>query len=145
MTVLTESFGEVRRSYGSVLDNKTAQIFSGITGGKYQSLNVSKSFDITVQKADSFGSHELGYLSSGTVDQAYLSLRLALNKLMTDGEDSLPVLLDDSLTQFDDNRQKIALEYLKEYSKENQIIMFTCHKNISDTAENLGAKTQNMQ
>ncbi len=145
MTVLSESFGEVRRSYGSVLDNKTAQIFSGITGGKYQSLNVSKSFDITVQKADSFGSHELGYLSSGTVDQAYLSLRLALNKLMTDGEDSLPVLLDDSLTQFDDNRQKIALEYLKEYSKENQIIMFTCHKNISDTAENLGAKTQNMQ
>lgn len=145
MTVLSESFGEVRRSYGSVLDNKTAQIFSGITSGKYQSLNVSKSFDITVQKADSFGSYELGYLSSGTVDQAYLSLRLALNKLMTDGEDSLPVLLDDSLTQFDDNRQKIALEYLKEYSKENQIIMFTCHKNISDTAENLGAKTQNMQ
>lgn len=145
MTVLSESFAEVRRSYGSVLDNKTAQIFSGITGGKYQSLNVSKSFDITVQKADTFGSHELGYLSSGTVDQAYLSLRLALNKLMTDGEDSLPVLLDDSLTQFDDNRQKIALEYLKEYSKENQIIMFTCHKNISDTAENLGAKTQNMQ
>ena len=145
MTVLSESFGEVRRSYGSVLDNKTAQIFSGITGGKYQSLNVSKSFDITVQKADSFGSHELGYLSSGTVDQAYLSLRLALNELMTDDSDSLPVLLDDSLAQFDDNRQKIALEYLKEYSKENQIIMFTCHKNISDTAENLGAKTQNMQ
>lgn len=145
MTVLTESFAEVRRSYGSVLDNKTAQIFSGITGGKYQSLNVSKSFDITVQKADTFGSHELGYLSSGTVDQAYLSLRLALNELMTDDSDSLPVLLDDSLAQFDDNRQKIALEYLKEYSKENQIIMFTCHKNISDTAENLGAKTQNMQ
>jgi len=145
MTVLSESFGEVRRSYGSVLDNKTAQIFSGITSGKYQSLNVSKSFDITVQKADSFGSYELGYLSSGTVDQAYLSLRLALNGLITDNGDSLPVLLDDSLAQFDDNRQRIALEYLKEYSKENQIIMFTCHKNISDTAENLGAKTQNMQ
>ncbi len=145
MTVLSESFGEVRRSYGSVLNNKTAQIFSGITSGKYQSLNVSKSFDITVQKADSFGSHELGYLSSGTVDQAYLSLRLALNELMTDDNDSLPVLLDDSLAQFDDNRQKIALEYLKEYSKENQIIMFTCHKNISDTAKDLGAKTQKLQ
>ena len=145
MTVLSESFGEVRRSYGSVLDNKTAQIFSGITSGKYQSLNVSKSFDITVQKADSFGSYELGYLSSGTVDQAYLSLRLALNGLITDNGDSLPVLLDDSLAQFDDNRQRIALEYLKEYSKENQIIMFTCHKNISDTAKDLGAKTQKLQ
>ncbi len=145
MTVLSESFAEVRRSYGSVLDNKTAQIFSGITGDKYQSLNVSKSFDISVQKADTFGSYELGYLSSGTVDQAYLSLRLALNELMADDNSSLPILLDDSLAQFDDNRQKIALEYLKEYSKNNQIIMFTCHKYINDIAESFGANSINLK
>ena len=30
MQVLQESFAEVRRSYGSVLDNKTTEIFSGI-------------------------------------------------------------------------------------------------------------------
>ncbi len=141
MTVLSESFAEVRRSYGSVLDSKTAQIFSGITGGKYQSLNVSKSFDISVQKADTFGSYELGYLSSGTVDQAYLSLRLALSELMAEANGNLPLMLDDSLAQFDDNRQKIALEYLKEYSKNNQIIMFTCHKYISDIAESFGANS----
>ena len=54
-------------------------------------------------------------------------------------------MLDDSLAQFDDNRQKIALEYLKEYSNKNQIIMFTCHKYISDIAENLGANNINMK
>ncbi len=144
MEVLTESFAEVRRSYGSVLDSKTGEIFSGITGGRYQSLNVSKSFDISVQKADQFGSFDSAYLSSGTVDQAYLSLRLALSELINDSNDSLPIMLDDSLAQFDDNRQKIAIKYLKEYSNKNQIIMFTCHKYISDTAENLGANSINM-
>ena len=145
MAVLTESFSEVRRSYGSVLDNKTGEIFSGITGGKYNGINVSKSFDISVQKTDIFGSFDSAYLSSGTVDQAYLSLRLALSELITDENGTLPIMLDDSLAQFDDNRQKIALEYLKKYSDKNQIIMFTCHKYISDTAKNLGATIQNMK
>ena len=145
MAVLTESFSEVRRSYGSVLDNKTGEIFSGITGGKYNGINVSKSFDISVQKTDIFGSFDSAYLSSGTVDQAYLSLRLALSELITDENGTLPIMLDDSLAQFDDNRQKIALEYLKKYSNKNQIIMFTCHKYISDTAKNLGATIQNMK
>ena len=145
MAVLTESFSEVRRSYGSVLDNKTGEIFSGITGGKYNGINVSKSFDISVQKTDIFGSFDSAYLSSGTVDQAYLSLRLALSELITDENGTLPIMLDDSLAQFDDNRQKIALEYLKKYSDKNQIIMFTCHKYLSDTAKKLGATIQNMK
>ena len=112
----------------------------GITGGKYKAVNVSKSFDIAVEKTDTFGSFEVGYLSSGTVDQAYLSLRLAVSEFMADTNGSLPILLDDSLTQFDDNRQKTALEFLRDYSNKNQIIMFTCHKAISDTAEALGGK-----
>ena len=145
MEVLTESFSEVRRSYGSVLDSKTTKIFSGITGGKYSSINVSKSLDITVQKADVFGSYDSAYLSSGTLDQAYLSLRLALSELINDSNGALPIMLDDSLAQFDDNRQKIALEYLKEYSDKNQIIMFTCHKYLSDTAKDLGASSINMK
>ncbi len=140
MATLSDSFAEVRRNYGSVLDSKTAEIFKGITGGKYKSVNVSKSFDISVEKADTFGSFEIGYLSSGTVDQAYLSLRLALSEFIADTNESLPIMLDDSLAQFDDNRTKTALEFLKKYAAENQIIMFTCHKSISDTAEALGGK-----
>ncbi len=145
MTVLSESFAEVRRSYGLVLDSKTNEIFGGITGGRYQNVSVSKSFDISVEKTDTFGSFDLAYLSSGTIDQAYLSLRLALSSLMAETNGNLPILLDDSLAQFDDKRTKTALEFLKEYSNSNQILMFTCHKFISDSAENLGAQKLNMQ
>ncbi len=144
MEVLSESFAEVRRNYGSVLDNKTNEIFSGITGGKYQSVSVSKSFDISVEKAGTFGSYDLAYLSSGTVDQAYLSLRLAISSLIAETNGNLPILLDDSLAQFDDKRTATAVEFLKNFSVNNQIVMFTCHKAISECAQSFGANNINL-
>lgn len=141
MSTLSESFAEVRRSYGSVLEKTAGEIFVGITGGKYADMSISKSFDINVGERDVFGSHEIDYLSSGTADQAYLSLRLALSKLICQDSESLPLFLDDALTQYDDGRMTSALKFLKEYSENNQIVMFTCHKSISATAEEIGAKS----
>lgn len=139
MSVLADSFVEVRRSFGSVLENKASDIFKGITGGKYQSMSISKSFEIAVEKADVFGTKEIDYLSSGTADQAYLSLRLALCELMAQTDDRLPVLLDDALAQYDDTRTKTALEFLNEYSKDGQIIMFTCHNSVLNASKESGA------
>ena len=144
MEVLSESFAEVRRNYGSVLDNKTNEIFSGITGGKYQSVSVSKSFDISVEKTGTFGSYDLAYLSSGTVDQAYLSLRLAISSLIAETNGNLPILLDDSLAQFDDERTATAVKFLNNFSENNQIVMFTCHKAISECAQSFGANNINL-
>ncbi len=138
MSALTDSFSEARRSYGSVLEKKAGEIFSKLTGGKYESMNISKSFDINVAEASKFGSREIGYLSSGTADQAYLSLRLALSELISENE-KLPLLLDDALAQYDDGRMKTALEFLSEYAEKSQIIIFTCHNAISETAQNTGA------
>lgn len=139
MSVLADSFVEVRRSFGSVLENKASDIFKGITGGKYQSMSISKSFEIAVEKTDVFGTKEIDYLSSGTADQAYLSLRLAICELMAQTDDRLPVLLDDALAQYDDTRTKTALEFLNEYSKDGQIIMFTCHNSVLNASKESGA------
>ncbi len=135
---LLESYAEVRRSYGSVLEKKATEIFAALTGGKYGGMSISKSFEINVEEAENFGSRELGFLSSGTADQAYLSLRLAVAQLICDGE-PLPLMLDDALAQYDDARAATALEFLKEYSENAQIIMFTCHNSICNAAENCGA------
>ena len=141
--VLETSFIEVRRSYGSALEKKALNIFSRLTNGKYANVNISKSLEIAVEEADNFGTREIDYLSNGTVDQAYLSLRLALSELITDKE-KLPVLLDDVLTQYDDKRAETAIEFLKEYSKNSQIVMFTCHKSLCNIAENYGIKSINI-
>lgn len=142
--VLTESFGELRRSYGSVLEQKAGSIFEGLTDNKYSSMSISKSLDINVEKAGVFGSREIDYLSSGTADQAYLSMRLALAELMCQDGEALPLLLDDALTQYDDGRMKTALEFLKLYAQNTQVIMFTCHKSIAEVSKQIGANCKNL-
>lgn len=140
LEVLKDSFAELRRGYGSALEQKAGEIFKGLTGGKYEGMQISKSFDISVEKSGVFGGKETAYLSAGTYDQAYLSLRLALSSLMFENSESLPVLLDDALSQYDDNRAETALKYLKEYSENGQIIMFTCHRSLYSEAEKSGAE-----
>ncbi|MBQ4131485.1 MAG: AAA family ATPase [Clostridia bacterium] len=138
LSILTDSYAEVRQSYGSELEKKASKIFSGLTGGRYEAMSISKAFDIAVNKTDTFGSKELDYLSSGTQDQAYLSLRLALAELINE-ENSLPVILDDSLAQYDDTRTKTALAFLKDYAQGGQIIMFTCHNSVVTLSQDLDA------
>ncbi len=139
LQTLADSYAAVRQGYGSVLEKKASEIFGGLTDGRYSNMSISKSFDIAVEKSDIFGSRELDYLSSGTADQAYLSLRLALSHLLTEENHSLPIILDDSLAQYDDKRTQTALKFLKEYSKNGQIIMFTCHKSVADAANEFEA------
>ena len=134
LRVLTESFAELRQSYGSQLEKKAAEIFARLTDGKYSGMTVSKSFSINVSLRENPISREAEYLSNGTFDQAYLSLRLALSSVL--GED-LPLFLDDTLTQYDDIRAQATLRFLKDYSKAGQLVMFTCHKSIFDSAQNL--------
>lgn len=140
LEVLKDSFAELRRGYGSALEQKAGEIFKGLTGGKYAGMQISRSFDISVEKSGVFGGKETAYLSAGTYDQAYLSLRLALSSLMFENSESLPVLLDDALSQYDDNRAETALKYFKECSENGQIIMFTCHRSLYSEAEKSGAE-----
>lgn len=135
--VMEDSFHEVRRSYGTEVERLTLDIFRELTGGRYSSVSVSKSLDMAVERTDIFGTREMGYLSQGTIDQAYLSLRLAVSRLISDGR-PIPVMLDDSLSQYDDSRTALALEFLKQYSENVQTVMFTCHDSICKAAEAIG-------
>ena len=139
LEILQNSFAELRGSYGSALEKKAADIFARLTGGAYGSVLISKAFDMSVEKNGEFGSHEADYLSSGTADQAYLSLRLALSSVIFETSGALPIFLDDSLAQYDDRRMKTAAEFLREYSEKCQVIMFTCHGAVRDAAVKAGA------
>ncbi len=134
--ILKDSFVELRKNYGNVLEKKSAEILSQLTLGEYTDMSISNSFDINVEKKDVFGQKEIDYLSAGTADQAYLSLRLALASLMELGV-SLPILLDDPFIQYDDTRTLKALEFLNSFASEHQVILFTCHKYITENTENL--------
>ena len=67
----------------------------------------------------------------------YLSLRLALAKVFSYQVESLPIILDDILVRFDENRQRSALELLAELGKNQHIWLFTCQRSVYDMAQSI--------
>ena len=72
------------------------------------------------------------YLSGGTFDQIYFSLRMALVKLI--GE-NMPIILDDAFALYDDERLKKAVEYLG--TIDNQVILFSCQSREKEFIERM--------
>lgn len=118
---------DISRSFGPVLNEKTAEIFNRLTGGRYDKVMVDKEYSIQAKQKDGVY-HEWKFLSSGTTDQAYLALRLAMTELITENGERLPLMLDDILLQYDEKRMKHALDFLGEYAKDAQILFFTCKR-----------------
>lgn len=132
---LDEAFRDLRKNYSEVLDQRTAEIFNKLSDDKYLSVSVSKSLDASVTTEDAFGTKESDYLSRGTEDQLYLAMRLAVAELITNESEKLPIFADDPLSQYDDNRTAKAMTFLKDYARDKQLVMFTCHSFIKEAAE----------
>ena len=86
----------------------------------------------SAQQADQLSPHEAEQLSQGTADQLYLAVRLAICEMVLPSDKAVPILLDDALVNFDDQRMAAALDYLLEVSAHHQILLFTCPKREGD-------------
>ena len=76
--------------------------------------------------------------SSGTGDQVYLSLRLAMALAFGKQLEPLPIVLDDIFVRFDEGRQRETLRFLLDLGKTQQIFLFTCHEQTMRIAEEMG-------
>jgi uncharacterized protein YhaN len=77
-------------------------------------------------------------LSRGTRDQLYLCLRLALADEITAGGESLPLILDDPLVNFDDRRLEESLRLLVELAGRRQVFLLTCHRRQYELLRGMG-------
>ncbi len=75
--------------------------------------------------------------SSGLADQVYLALRLSLAKVFSERVESLPIILDDILVRFDEERQRAALKLLAHIGKTEQVLVFTCHSGTYELAKSV--------
>ncbi|MGK0481305.1 MAG: hypothetical protein ACJAQ3_001278, partial [Planctomycetota bacterium] len=73
-------------------------------------------------------------MSSGTCDQLYLALRVASVEHMLKTVEPMPFIADDLFVNFDDERTEAALRVLAELSKSTQVIVFSHHASVVDTA-----------
>ena len=131
--LLDRAYGQVSRDIGPMLNEKSQEIFKRLTAGSYDSLRIAKDLDISFEDGDQGIVKSWQYLSSGTRDQAYLSLRIAIAKVFYGNEKGI-LFLDDIFVKFDEQRASLGLKYIKNEADFQQILVFTCHKKIFDLA-----------
>ncbi len=132
MEVLALSSATLQTRFSPALGEHAASIFTNLTGGRYNRVLLDRSMMPSAQEADQLFPHEAGQLSQGTADQLYLAVRLAICEMVLPPEKAVPILLDDALVNFDDQRMAAALDYLLAFSAGRQVLLFTCQKREGD-------------
>ena len=135
---LDEAFHEMKIDFGPMINYRASRVLSGMTGNKAGSVLVSDMLVPSFAEQGDSQPRSVDVMGAGTYDQIYLALRLALSGVVTD--EMLPVMLDDSFVQFDDERMTGALKFIKEdnaLGEIGQVLIFTCHKRMVSAAKKL--------
>ncbi len=78
-------------------------------------------------------------LSSGTREQLFLAIRLALLEQYRERGVDLPVMFDDIIANFDQVRTEAAVETLVDFAAGGaQVLLFTCHLHLARLFEEAG-------
>lgn len=108
---------------------RASALFSDMTGGQWCEVRLGEQNKLMV--VDTFGQTlEPVYLSTGTCQQLYLALRIALLMTAENVGRSIPILADDILVNFDTTRRLGALRALEQLAQVRQVILFTCHEEV---------------
>lgn len=135
MDALTQANTVLQNRFSPALGARAAEIFSAITGGRYDKVLLSRDFSLSAEMAGDPVSRSVRLLSQGAADQLYLAVRLAICDMVLPGDKRVPLILDDALVTFDDDRLRAALDYLLAESHRRQILLFTCQKREADYLE----------
>ena len=103
------------------------RVFSAITGGAY--IRVIKPLQqLELEVLDSTSAvRKISELSRGTVEQLYFAMRMGLIENYEQHAESMPVIMDDVLVNFDDERAILASQAISVFSEGRQLIVMTCH------------------
>ena len=124
--VLRDADAELQSRFSPELGRKAAEYMSVMTDGKYGALLINRDFTAKTGAGDGSPARQTEYLSAGTLDLVYLAVRLAVCALALPKGEACPLVLDDPLVNFDDQRRAQAMRLLGEIAKERQVILFTC-------------------
>ncbi|MBI2570138.1 MAG: AAA family ATPase [Candidatus Schekmanbacteria bacterium] len=142
LLLLRREIERVRKSSQTPLVRRAGELFRQLTLGSIGGLGIgydAKEEPILVGLRAGDRSVTVEQMSDGTRDQLFLSLRLAtLEQLATTGK-TLPLIVDDILVNFDDERTAAALGVLADIACHTQVILFTHHGRIPELGGRLEA------
>lgn len=129
---MRENFLERARD---TLLKEAGKIFAHLTAGRYQQVlpgDDLRKMDFKTVTDDGKLAETTAVLSRATQEQLFLAVRLSRIKEIPV---SLPVILDDSLVNFDRPHLERAMELLKELAGTHQIFVLTCHSHLVEAVQ----------
>ena len=120
---LAEAAAELQRRFAPQITRRAQEYLQTLTRGRYSRLTLGEDFSLGTEAEREDTLRPVAWRSDGTVDQLYLALRLAVAEALTPGA---PVVLDDALIRFDEERLRAAMGLLKALAKDRQVIVFSC-------------------
>jgi len=110
---------------------ETSRLFDVMTGGRYVEVERPDDDDAPLQVRRVDGELlEPHQLSAGTREQLYLAVRLAYVLHYCGRAEPLPIVMDDVLANFDDDRSRRTLRALGEVARSAQVLFLTCHPHV---------------
>lgn len=122
---LDEANQNLTTKFSPKISETASKYLSFLTDNRYDTIILRKDLEALCKTPETFNLMDKLKLSSGTKEQLYFALRLAICEVLIDKK--VPIILDDPFVFYDETRMKKAVDLLLEIAKERQVLLFTCH------------------
>ena len=120
---LMDAYEEMKTTITPKFTKNLSESIQKISSNKYNKVTINDENGMIIE--NNRGEYvEAIKLSTGTIDQLYLALRLSMIDELS--KENLPIILDDSFAYSENNRLKNMLQYLTSDLNNHQTIIFTC-------------------
>ncbi len=117
---------------------RVSELLSEMTGGKYEQVLLqeeNQKYELIFRVGGELLPATLAF-SKGTKQQLFLAYRIAVIEAL-DPEGNLPLVLDEALINWDQERFDKTMNLLSRLTDKRQIIGFTCHLDLANRLKNL--------
>lgn len=138
--VLQKSIDRYRDENQNPIIKRSSEIFAELTLSSFAALKVDYDDNdnpILLGARPTGETVQVEGMSDGTRDQLYLALRLASIEGYLEAHEPVPLILDDLLVHFDDERAAKALSILAKLAEKTQILFFTHHSSLLTLARDI--------
>eukprot|EP00456_Euglypha_rotunda_P035992 TRINITY_DN276_c3_g2_i1.p1 TRINITY_DN276_c3_g2~~TRINITY_DN276_c3_g2_i1.p1 ORF type:complete len:1164 (+),score=321.96 TRINITY_DN276_c3_g2_i1:7427-10918(+) len=141
--LLSEAVRRFERENQPEMIDTVSRLINQMTAGRYVQFDrtTGNTQGILIRRYDGV-ERTPEQLSSGTREQLYLAIRLAYVLHYCRQNEPLPIVMDDVLVNFDDDRVRQTLMTLTEVAKSVQILFFTCHPHMVALAREVAPNLQ---
>ena len=131
---LNKAYIEMKNNITPKFTENMSNNIAKISNNKYTKVGINDEKGLIVE--NEYGEYiPAERLSTGTIDQLYLSLRLSMiDDLSTE---KMPIILDEAFAYYDDYRMENILKFLSDNMNNHQVIIFTCTKREQEILDKL--------